>query len=117
MVNDVDDNFANSQSDVTLKSNSNCIAVEVVYGSQDRQICRALEVDQGTTAMVAVLKSGLLNDFPELEADALADVLKVGVYGRLVPSDMPLKVNDRVEIYRPLKIDPMQARRKRAKKR
>ena len=41
----------------------------------------------------------------------------VGIWGRGVALDAPLAEGDRVEIYRPLAIDPKEARRRRAKRR
>ena len=38
----------------------------------------------------------------------------VGVHGRLRPPDWPLRDGDRVELYRPLEVDPKTARRRRA---
>lgn len=36
-----------------------------------------------------------------------------GVWGRRVPLDTPLRDGDRVEVYRPLRVDPKVARRER----
>jgi len=113
MMNDTQGKSSQEQSDVAFESFGETIKVEVVYASQDRQLRRELEVGQGTTALAAVLKSGLLNDFPQLDVD----ILKLGIYGKVVRADTQLQDNDRVEIYRPLKIDAKQARRRRAKKR
>ena len=41
------------------------------------------------------------------------DGLKVGIWGRLRPLDTVLRDRDRIEVYRPLTIDPMTARRRR----
>jgi putative ubiquitin-RnfH superfamily antitoxin RatB of RatAB toxin-antitoxin module len=41
----------------------------------------------------------------------------VGIFGKRAPLDHPLADGDRVEIYRPLAIDPKEARRRRARKR
>ena len=46
-----------------------------------------------------------------VEADA------VGVFGRRVAPDARLADGDRVEIYRPLGLDPKERRRRRARKR
>jgi putative ubiquitin-RnfH superfamily antitoxin RatB of RatAB toxin-antitoxin module len=50
--------------------------------------------------------------------DALAaagiDARQVGIFGRRVSVDARLSDGDRIEIYRPLTIDPKEARRKRA---
>ena len=42
-----------------------------------------------------------------------ASGLKVGIWGRLRPLDTVLRDRDRIEVYRPLTIDPMTARRRR----
>lgn len=44
---------------------------------------------------------------------ARLDDLKVGLWGRQVPLDTPLRERDRVEVYRPLTVDPKEARRQR----
>ncbi len=43
--------------------------------------------------------------------------LKIGVWGRLKPLDTPLRDRDRIEVYRPLTVDPKEARRQRYKAR
>lgn len=62
------------------------------------------------SAEQAVRASGLLEEFPELAGQALA----LGVFGRTVDGRHVLRAGDRVEIYRPLKIDPREARRRAA---
>ena len=42
--------------------------------------------------------------------------LKVGIWGRARPLDTPLRERDRVEVYRPLQVDPKEARRLRYRK-
>lgn len=85
--------------------------VEVVYALPERQVVIALEVGEGTTALAAIERSGILQQFPE--ADPRRD--GVGVFGKRVTLDRPLREGDRVEIYRPLIADPKAARRERAK--
>ena len=46
-------------------------------------------------------------------ADDEVDTLLTGVWGRKLPPDHLLRDGDRVEIYRPLKVDPKMARRER----
>lgn len=41
--------------------------------------------------------------------------LKAGIWGRVKPLDTPLRELDRVEVYRPLTVDPKEARRQRYK--
>lgn len=39
--------------------------------------------------------------------------LRVGIWGRVRPLDTPLRERDRIEVYRPLTVDPKEARRQR----
>ena len=48
--------------------------------------------------------------------DGATDAQKVGVYGKISPLDAVLANHDRVEIYRPLKVDPKMARQRRVEK-
>ncbi|PJD92962.1 MAG: RnfH family protein [Legionella sp.] len=43
------------------------------------------------------------------------DTLAVGIFGRCVQRDTPVKPGDRIELYRPLLIDPKEKRRQIAK--
>lgn len=85
------------------------INVEVVYASEYRCELRLVRVPQGSTVQAAIAASGILEAFPELDAQ----VLSVGVYSRPVTLETMLDAYDRVEIYRPLKMDPKEARRAR----
>lgn len=93
------------------------IRVEVAYALPQRQQLIALDVDAGTTALEAVRRSGILEQFPEIdpEHDAMG-VFSTVLDGRVNPSpaEYVLREHDRVEIYRPLQIDPKQARLARA---
>lgn len=85
--------------------------VEVAYALPDRQAVVTLALPAaGLTARQAVERSGLLDQFPELRAEPLV----LGVYGVACGHDRPLRDRDRVEIYRPLKVDPRAQRRQRA---
>ncbi len=83
--------------------------VEVVYATAQEQILLALCVPEGTTAAEALILSGLPERFAELSGS-----LKLGVFGKAVPPHTRLHPHDRVEVYRPLQVDPKQARRLRA---
>ncbi|HEX2009419.1 MAG TPA: RnfH family protein [Roseateles sp.] len=39
--------------------------------------------------------------------------LKIGIWGRIRPLETPLRERDRIEVYRPLTVDPKEARRQR----
>lgn len=90
------------------------IRVEVAYARPEKQRIIALQVPSGTTILQAVQQSGIVEEFPEID---LA-VAKMGIYSKAVPkpSEQVLAEGDRVEIYRPLLIDPKQARLNRARK-
>jgi len=90
------------------------IHVEVAYALPEKQKILALDVEQGTTLLDAVKQSGIEQEFPELN---LEDA-KFGVFGKATrtPESDVLRDGDRVEIYRPLLIDPKQARANRAAK-
>jgi putative ubiquitin-RnfH superfamily antitoxin RatB of RatAB toxin-antitoxin module len=71
-----------------------------------------LELPAGATLIEAVHASGLLQRHPGIDLG----VLRTGIWGRLKPLDAPLRERDRVEIYRPLLVDPKEARRLRYRK-
>lgn len=87
------------------------LRVEVAYALPEEQLLIALNVEEGTTVRLAIERSGILRRAPEI------DLANVGLFGRVVPLDTPLRDGDRVEIYRPLIADPKQARRDRARRR
>jgi hypothetical protein len=88
------------------------IAIEVAYATSEQQALIALDMPEGVTVEQAIRASGLLARFPEIDG---ADI-KVGIFGSVCKLDQPLKQGDRVEIYRPLRHDPKEARRQRAAK-
>ena len=84
--------------------------VEVAYARPDRQRLVRVELAAGATARDAVRASRLEEEFPEIDIERAP----LGVFGRACSGETVLRAGDRVEIYRPLKIDPKEARRKRA---
>ena len=93
-----------------LKSSIRVLRIEVVYALRDRQVLLTLEVEEGTTARLAVERSGIPQTFPELDLARAS----LGVFGRVVLPAHMLRDGDRVEIYRPLIANPKQKRRARA---
>jgi len=85
--------------------------IEICFGDQDLQLVRECCVPAGTTARAAILASDLPDKFPKYDFS----LLLCGVYGRQVPDDYKVRPGDRVEVYRPLEIDPKERRRLRAK--
>ncbi len=86
------------------------IQVEVAYAESTRQLVIALDLPAGSTVAQAIEASTLLQQFPDIDLTRQ----KVGIFSQLCALDKPLQSGDRVEIYRPLKQDPMAARRARA---
>jgi len=85
------------------------INVEVAYARPDRQVILNIEVEAGCTIEEAVKKSGVLEQFEEIDLDKN----KLGLFGKLAKKTAELKTGDRIEIYRPLIADPKEVRRKR----
>lgn len=85
------------------------IRVEVACAEVDRVFLRAVTLPVGATVAEAVAASGLVSEWPGIE---VADD-RLGVFGRRVTSRQLLCDGDRVEVYRPLAMDPKDARRRR----
>jgi putative ubiquitin-RnfH superfamily antitoxin RatB of RatAB toxin-antitoxin module len=87
------------------------IGVEVVYcpsagpGDCDRV---SVSLPAGATLAQALAASGVLS-----RHGLVPEGLRVGVWSKLRALDTVLVERDRVEIYRPLKVDPKEARRQR----
>lgn len=82
--------------------------IGVCYAEADRQLWLRMEMPDGSSVEQAIQRSGILQRFPEIDLN----VLKVGVYGKLVKLDSPVKDGDRIEIYRPIIADPRTVRRR-----
>lgn len=92
------------------------IAVQVCFAAADRQILRNLEVAEGTTLIEAIRLSGIEAETGCVAQQDKSAHLRAGIYGKQKPQDTVLRDGDRVEIYRPLRADPKDARRRRLKK-
>ena len=77
--------------------------VEVVRAQPGAAEVIELDLPAGATVRDALAASGLRGD-------------RVGIFGKRVSLDTRLADGDRVEIYRPLAIDPKEARRRRARR-
>jgi len=84
--------------------------VEVVFALPETQSLQVVTVETGTTAADCVARSGIARQFPEHD---LAE-FSLGVWGRQIERSQVVKEGDRVEIYRPLELDPREARRQLA---
>lgn len=95
------------------------IAIEVAYAEPHKQKIIPVLVEPGTTARQAVARSGIVQHFPEIDVENAP----LGIFGQtlgtkgLAPAnEYVMREGERVEIYRPLKADPKEARRRRAEK-
>ncbi len=87
--------------------------VEVVYALAEGEDAVTIRLAPGSTARDALRASGILARHPELDPARS----KLGIYGKRVAPETLLAEGDRVEIYRPLAMDPKEARRRRAVRR
>ncbi len=87
------------------------IRVEVVYAIPGAHDAVSLRLPEGATAADALRASGLASRHPGV------DMAVIGLFGRRVAPETRLADGDRVEIYRPLAMDPKEARRRRARRR
>lgn len=87
------------------------IRVSVIHAGADRVFDIQLSLPAGSRVADAIERSGIRAMLPGI---AIRDD-RLGIFARKVSPDTLLRDGDRVEIYRPLRIDPKEARRKRAR--
>lgn len=78
------------------------IQVGVAYATPEEQVWLDINVFEGATIKEAIELSGILKKFPEIDLTTQ----KVGIYGEIADLETVVNDGDRVEIYRPIKIDP-----------
>jgi len=83
----------------------------VVCATAQRQLLRQVSLPVGSRVISAIEQSGILQEMPEVAFDPS----RIGIFSRRVAPDEVLHDGDRVEIYRPLTLDPKDARRRRAR--
>ncbi len=100
-----------------MEKNDQRIKVEVACALPQHQRIIEVKVEPGTTALAAVKQSGIALEFPEIDVGAAS----MGIFSKALdgktlplPQDYLLQARDRVEIYRPLLIDPKDGRLARA---
>lgn len=86
------------------------LGVTVMYSPRPRTVQEVqLQLVNGATVADALRASGLPQQFAELAAGTCV----LGVWGRKARPQQRLHDGDRIEIYRPLQVDPKVARRAR----
>jgi putative ubiquitin-RnfH superfamily antitoxin RatB of RatAB toxin-antitoxin module len=88
------------------------LSIEVCYAAADTQTLIPVDLPEGATLRQALEASGILQRYPAIDLNTQ----KVGVFGKLKPLDAALADHDRVEIYRPLLVDPKLSRQRRVEK-
>ncbi|MDH3689572.1 MAG: RnfH family protein [Gammaproteobacteria bacterium] len=91
-----------------MQASTDQIRVEIVYAEPEEQLVLTLDVPRASTVGDAIRRSGILERRPGI------DLRRVGIYGRRVTLSHTLQPDDRIEIYRQLKVEPKKARRSRA---
>ncbi|XKH59881.1 RnfH family protein [Halomonas sediminis] len=93
------------------------LRVEVAFALPHKQRIVALRVMEGTTAREAVVLAQLPQLFPEMPVETFTQAT-LGIFGKALrdPDTHQLREGERVEVYRPLLIDPKQARLARARR-
>jgi putative ubiquitin-RnfH superfamily antitoxin RatB of RatAB toxin-antitoxin module len=86
--------------------------IAVCYLGPDVQVLQPVTVPRHITIREALTHSGVLVAHPEIDITTQ----KVGVYGKVRALDDPVQPGDRIEIYRPLIVDPKVARERRVAK-
>ncbi len=81
---------------------------------------QSLQVPEGSTVKTALdlAMAQWLSNQPSADATTLASLQfhQPGIWGKKVPWTQPVRADDRIELYRPLKVDPKVARRQRFKR-
>ena len=86
------------------------VKVTVAYSPAPRLVNEwTIDLQSGSTAEQAVLNSGVLRECVGLDLATL----NLGIWGKHVSLNHVLVNHDRIEIYRPLRVDPTVARRER----
>jgi putative ubiquitin-RnfH superfamily antitoxin RatB of RatAB toxin-antitoxin module len=88
------------------------ILIEVAYARKDKQVVLELQMPADTNIEQAIMASGILKQYAEINLDES----EIGIFGKVYSKGQRLQTGDRVEIYRPLIHSPKDARRIRAEK-
>jgi uncharacterized protein len=84
--------------------------VEVAYALPNEQLIIPISMPPEANAETVIRASGILKKYPEIDLS----VNQIGIFGKLIKLESPLRNLDRIEIYRPLIADPKEIRKQRA---
>ncbi len=83
--------------------------VGIAYAKADRQVWLKIDVPEGSTIREVIEKSGILNQFPEIDLKKN----KVGIFGKTAKLETKVEEGQRVEIYRSITCDPKTVQRRK----
>ncbi len=86
------------------------INVEVAFAKPDEQVIISINMLEGGSVLQAINLSGILEQYSEIDLS----VMKIGIFGHVCALDKTVEAGERIEIYRALIQNPMDARRNRA---
>ncbi|MEO8629604.1 MAG: RnfH family protein [Betaproteobacteria bacterium] len=90
-------------------SSADTVRVEVIYALSLQQDATTVDLDQGATVEHAIALSGVVQRHPQIDLQKN----RIAIFGKLVLLNAVLQDRDRIEILRPLQVDPKEARRRR----
>ncbi|MBK1704043.1 RnfH family protein [Halochromatium glycolicum] len=76
--------------------------IGVAYADKFKRTWLTLDVPDGSTVREAIEHSGILRQYPDIDLETQ----RVGIFGKLTKLDAAISDGDRVEIYRPITVDP-----------
>lgn len=95
-----------------MATEAQTLQVELIHAPEAGEVWReTLELSIGASISDALRLSGFARQFPQMLE---AGTPLVGIFGQSCPAERVLADGDRIEIYRPLRFDPMESRRRRA---
>ena len=94
------------------QTSDNMLTIEVAYAKPEKQLILTLTVAAGTTIEQAIIQSGMLEQFDDIDLKQN----KVGIWNRTQKLTETVRDGDRIEIYRPLIADPKEVRKRRAER-
>lgn len=86
------------------------LTIELIYALVNEQILLTQQVDEPCTLHSAIIQSGILQRYPEIDLKKN----KIGIFSQVTDLNETLRDGDRIEIYRSLVADPKEARKKKA---
>lgn len=87
------------------------LAVSVTYADPDNPLWLKVQVPNGSTVEDAIRASDLLTRYPDMDLASF----KLGIFGKTTDLDSKLSDGDRVELYRPITVDPKTVPRRKKK--